>query len=142
MSTAPSTAREAIPHLEKTRGCIVNVASVSGLGGDWGMSAYDTSKGAVVNMTRVLAMDFAAKGIRVNSVCPSLTFTNMTADMMQDGELMKKFEERIPLGRGAQPSEIAAVIAFLASEDASFVTGVNMPVDGGVTASNGQPASS
>lgn len=135
-------AREAIPHLEKTRGCIVNVASVSGLGGDWGMSAYDTSKGALVNMTRVLAMDFASKGIRVNSVCPSFTFTDMTADMAQDQELLKKFYERIPLGRGAQPSEIAAVIAFLASEDASFVTGVNMPVDGGVTASNGQPASS
>jgi meso-butanediol dehydrogenase/(S,S)-butanediol dehydrogenase/diacetyl reductase len=121
---------------------IVNVASVSGLGGDWGMSAYDTSKGALVNMTRVLAMDFASKGIRVNSVCPSFTFTDMTADMAQDQELLKKFYERIPLGRGAQPSEIAAVIAFLASEDASFVTGVNMPVDGGVTASNGQPASS
>jgi len=134
-------AREAIPHLEKSRGCIVNVASVSGLGGDWGMSAYDTSKGAIVNLTRVLAMDFASKGIRVNSVCPTFTFTNMTADMAQDQELLKKFYERIPLGRGAQPAEIAAVIAFLASDDASFVTGVNMPVDGGLTASNGQPAS-
>ncbi|MCB5186469.1 SDR family oxidoreductase [Methylobacillus caricis] len=132
-------AREAIPHLAKTKGCIVNTASVSGLGGDWEMSAYNTSKGAVVNLTRVLAMDFAQKGIRVNSVCPSFTFTNMTADMAQDQELLNKFYERIPLGRGAQPEEIAAAIAFLASADASFITGVNLPVDGGLTASNGQP---
>ncbi|AKZ61270.1 3-oxoacyl-ACP reductase [Herbaspirillum hiltneri N3] len=132
-------AREAIPYLEKTRGCIVNVASVSGLGGDWGMSAYNTSKGALVNLTRVLALDFARKGIRVNAVCPTFTYTGMTADMADNKALMAKFAERIPLGRGAQPEEIAAVIAFLASEDAGFVTGVNMPVDGGLTASNGQP---
>jgi meso-butanediol dehydrogenase/(S,S)-butanediol dehydrogenase/diacetyl reductase len=132
-------AREAIPHLEKTKGCIVNVASVSGLGGDWKMSAYNTSKGAIVNLTRVLAMDFASKGIRVNSVCPTFTYTAMTADMADDEQLLKKFAERIPMGRGAQPEEIASVIVFLASADAGFVTGVNMPVDGGLTASNGQP---
>jgi meso-butanediol dehydrogenase/(S,S)-butanediol dehydrogenase/diacetyl reductase len=133
-------AREAIPHLEKTKGCIVNVASVSGLGGDWKMSAYNTSKGAVVNLTRVLAMDFAKKGIRVNSVCPTFTYTAMTADMADDKALIAKFAERIPLGRGAQPEEIASVIVFLASSDAGFVTGVNLPVDGGLTASNGQPS--
>lgn len=132
-------ARAALPHLEKSKGCIVNVASVSGLGGDWGMTAYNASKGAVVNLTRVLALDYAASGVRVNAVCPTFTLTDMTADMQQDPELIRKFEERIPLGRAAQPAEIAAVIAFLASEDAGFVTGVNMPVDGGLTASNGQP---
>ncbi|GGC15364.1 3-oxoacyl-ACP reductase [Oxalicibacterium flavum] len=132
-------ARSALPHLEKSKGCIVNVASVSGLGGDWGMTAYNASKGAVVNLTRVLALDYAASGVRINAVCPTFTLTDMTADMQQDPELIRKFEERIPLGRAAQPAEIAAVIAFLASEDAGFVTGVNMPVDGGLTASNGQP---
>lgn len=135
------TSREAMPYLEISKGCIVNTASVSGLGGDWNLSAYNTSKGAVVNLTRVMAMDFATKGIRVNSVCPSLTFTNMTADMAENQDLLNKFYERIPLGRGAQPEEIAAAIAFLASDDASFITGVNLPVDGGLTASNGQPAS-
>lgn len=133
-------AREAIPYLEKSKGCIVNTASVSGLGGDWKLSAYNTSKGAAVNLTRVLAMDFAQKGIRVNSVCPSLTFTNMTTDIAQDEDALSKFHERIPMGRGAQPEEVAAAIAFLASADASFITGVNLPVDGGLTASNGQPA--
>jgi meso-butanediol dehydrogenase/(S,S)-butanediol dehydrogenase/diacetyl reductase len=133
------TAREAIPHLEQSKGCIVNVASVSGLGGDWNLSAYNTSKGAIVNLTRVLAMDFASKGIRVNAVCPTFTLTPMTEDMTKDPALLKKFYERIPMGRAAQPSEIASVIAFLASDDAGFVTGVNLPVDGGLTASNGQP---
>ncbi len=132
--------REAMPYLENSKGCIVNTASISGLGGDWKLSAYNTSKGAVVNLTRVMAMDFALKGVRVNSVCPSLTFTNMTADIESNHELYNKFCERIPLGRGAQPEEIAAAIAFLASPDASFITGVNLPVDGGLTASNGQPA--
>jgi meso-butanediol dehydrogenase / (S,S)-butanediol dehydrogenase / diacetyl reductase len=131
--------RAAIPHLEKTKGSIVNTASVSGTGGDWGMSPYNAAKGAVVNLTRALAMDLGKKGVRVNSVCPSLTRTGMTADMMDDKDLLSKFAERIPLGRVCEAREVAAVIAFLASEDASFMTGANVAVDGGVSASNGQP---
>ncbi|HEX3677359.1 MAG TPA: SDR family oxidoreductase [Sphingomicrobium sp.] len=131
--------RAAIPHLEKTKGSIVNTASVSGTGGDWAMSPYNAAKGAVVNLTRALGMDLGKKGVRVNSVCPSLTRTGMTEDMMDDKELLAKFAERIPLGRVCEPEEVAAVIAFLASEDASFMTGANVAVDGGVSASNGQP---
>ena len=131
--------RAAIPHLEKTGGSIINNASVSGTGGDWGMSPYNAAKGAVVNLTRALALDLGKKGIRVNSVCPSLTRTSMTTDMLMDQALVAKFEERIPLGRVCEPEEVAAVIAFLASPDASFITGANIPVDGGVSASNGQP---
>jgi meso-butanediol dehydrogenase/(S,S)-butanediol dehydrogenase/diacetyl reductase len=131
--------RAALPHLIKTKGCIVNTASVSGLGGDWKMSAYNASKGAIVNLTRAMAMDYARRGVRVNAVCPSFTLTGMTADIAKNRKLMEKFQERMPLGRAATPADIAAVIAFLASDDARFVTGVNLPVDGGVTASNGQP---
>jgi meso-butanediol dehydrogenase / (S,S)-butanediol dehydrogenase / diacetyl reductase len=131
--------RAALPHLEKTKGAIVNTASVSGTGGDWGMSPYNAAKGAVVNLTRALALDLGKKGIRVNAVCPSLTRTGMTADMMDDKDLLAKFAERIPLGRVCEAQEIASVIAFLASEDASFMTGANVAVDGGVSASNGQP---
>lgn len=131
--------RAAVPHLVKTGGSIVNVSSVSGLGGDWNMSFYNAAKGAVTNFTRSLALELGAKGVRVNAVNPSLTFTDLTADMKDDSELMAKFKERIALGRAADPEDIAPVIAFLASDDARFVTGVNLPVDGGLSASNGQP---
>jgi len=128
-----------MPALKKSRGNIVNVSSVSGLGGDWGMSFYNAAKGGVSNFTRSLAMDHGVDGVRVNAVCPSLTLTDMAGDIKDNQALLAKFAERIPLGRAAQPEEIADVIAFLASDDARFVTGVNLPVDGGLSASNGQP---
>lgn len=131
--------RAALPELLRTQGCIVNTASVSGLAADWGMCAYNAAKGGVVNLTRSLALDFGAKGVRTNSVCPSLTQTGMTEDMIKNEVLVEKFMERMPLRRVAQPADIAAVVAFLASDDARFVNGVNIPVDGGVMASNGQP---
>jgi meso-butanediol dehydrogenase / (S,S)-butanediol dehydrogenase / diacetyl reductase len=130
--------RAALPHLLQSKGSIVNVSSVSGLGGDWYQSFYNASKGAVSNLTRSLALELAPHGVRVNAVNPSLTLTEMTAALQHHQALMEKVVERIPLGRGARPEEIASVIAFLASEDASFVNGVNLAVDGGVTASNGQ----
>jgi meso-butanediol dehydrogenase/(S,S)-butanediol dehydrogenase/diacetyl reductase len=132
--------RAAIPHLIKTKGSIINTASVSGTGGDWGMSPYNASKGGVVNLTRALALDLGKQGVRVNAVCPSLTRSGMTQDMMDNKPLIAKFEERIALGRICEPEEVAAVIAFLASDDASFMTGSIVAVDGGVSASNGQPA--
>jgi meso-butanediol dehydrogenase/(S,S)-butanediol dehydrogenase/diacetyl reductase len=131
--------RAALPHLLRTGGCIVNVSSVSGLGGDWDMSAYNAAKGAVSNFTRSLALELGPQGVRVNAVNPSLVLTPLTEEVQEDDALQRAFAERIPLGRGAQPEEVADVIAFLAGHDARFVTGVNLPVDGGLTASNGQP---
>ncbi|CAI0847681.1 Cyclopentanol dehydrogenase [Serratia rubidaea] len=127
----------ALPYLLKSKGCIVNTASVSGLGGDWGAAYYCAAKGAVVNLTRAMALDHGGDGVRVNAVCPSLVKTNMTNGWPQ--EIRDKFNERIALGRAAEPEEVAAVMAFLASEDASFINGANIPVDGGATASDGQP---
>lgn len=131
--------RSAMPALIASKGNIVNVSSVSGLGGDWGMSFYNAAKGAITNFTRALALDHGADGVRVNAVCPSLTRSELTQDMMDNEALMAKFKERIALGRPAEPEDIGDVIAFLASDDARFVTGVNLPVDGGLSASNGQP---
>ena len=131
-------AKAAIPELKKTRGSIVQTSSVSGLGGDWGMAAYNASKGAVSNLTRAMALDLGKDGVRVNAVNPSFTETGMTKGM-KDEAILAKFMERIPMKRVAQPDDIARVILFLASEDAGFVTGVNLPVDGGLSASNGQP---
>ena len=133
------SARAALPELIQTRGNIVNTASVSGLGGDWAMAFYNASKGAVVNLTRAMALDHGRQGVRVNAVCPSLTITPMSAGLQQNQSLLDRFNQRIALGRPCEPREVAAAIAFLASDDASFITGVNLPVDGGLGASNGQP---
>jgi len=132
-------AKAAMPELVKTRGSIVMTSSVSGLGGDWDMFAYNTSKGAVSNMVRAMAMDAAKHGVRVNAVNPSFTKTGMTEDMVNDPELVAKFNERMPLGAPADPEGVAAAMVFLASEDARLITGVNLPVDAGLMASNGQP---
>jgi meso-butanediol dehydrogenase/(S,S)-butanediol dehydrogenase/diacetyl reductase len=131
--------REALPHLLKTKGCIVNLSSASGLGGDWGMSAYNAAKGAVTNFTRALALEYGSRGVRVNAVAPSFTSTDATADFEKSDAVLTAFRDRLPIGRAATPDEVAAVIAFLASEDARFVNGVILPVDGGLHASNGQP---
>lgn len=131
--------RAALPHLKQSKGNIVNTSSVSGIGGDWGMSVYDASKGAITNFTRALALDHGKDGIRVNAVCPSLTRSELTKGMFDNDDLLAKFADRFPTGRPAEPEEVADVIAFLASHDARFVSGVNLPVDGGLSASNGQP---
>lgn len=131
--------RAAWDALRSSGGVVVNVSSVSGIGGDWGAVAYNAAKGGVTNMTRALALDFAHSGVRVNAVAPSLTRTEMTSGMFDDGDLISSFEERIPMGRPAEPEEVADVIAFLLGRDARFVNGVVLPVDGGLSASNGQP---
>jgi len=132
--------REALPHLLKTKGSIINVSSVSGLGGDWGMSSYNAAKGAITNFTRSLALEYGPRGVRINAVAPSLTSTEVrSVDIENSAPLMAVFRDRLPIGRAATPGEVAGVIAFLASEDAIFINGVNLPIDGGLHASNGQP---
>lgn len=132
-------AKAAMPELVKVKGSIVMTSSVSGLGGDWNTFAYNTSKGAVSNMVRAMALDAGKDGVRVNAVNPSLTKTGLTEDMLKDAKLVAKFKERMPLGAPEDPDGIAAAVAFLASEDARLITGVNLPVDAGLRASNGQP---
>jgi meso-butanediol dehydrogenase/(S,S)-butanediol dehydrogenase/diacetyl reductase len=103
------------------------------------MSAYNAAKGAVTNFTRALALEYGSQGVRINAVAPSLTTTEATADLQKSDALMAAFRDRLPIGRAATPEDIAGVIAFLASEDARFVNGAILSVDGGLHASNGQP---
>jgi meso-butanediol dehydrogenase/(S,S)-butanediol dehydrogenase/diacetyl reductase len=134
-------ARATLPHLIKSGGSIINVSSLCGLGADRGLAFYNATKGAVSNLTRSLALEFAPRGVRINAVCPTTTLTELTTAVFeQNPEMLQRLLARIPMGRAAQPDEVASAIAFLASEDASFVNGVNLPVDGGVDASSGQAA--
>jgi meso-butanediol dehydrogenase/(S,S)-butanediol dehydrogenase/diacetyl reductase len=127
--------RAAIPHLATTKGCIVNTASISGMGGDYGMAFYDTAKAGVINLTKALAVDHGQQGIRVNCVSPG-AIAYPTANMFAAVE--GPYLERVPLDRFASPDDVAAAMAFLASDDASYITGHNLVVDGGITAANGQ----
>jgi meso-butanediol dehydrogenase/(S,S)-butanediol dehydrogenase/diacetyl reductase len=133
--------RAAIPAMrEAGGGSIVNTASVSGLFGDFGLTAYNAAKGAVVNYTRSLALDHAREGIRVNAVCPGPVETGLTTAAMNLPGQMERFRAAVPLGRAGYADEIAAAVAFLASDDASFITGENLVVDGGMTIHTGQPS--
>jgi meso-butanediol dehydrogenase/(S,S)-butanediol dehydrogenase/diacetyl reductase len=131
------TTRELHAALVARNGAIVNVASQAALVCLPHQSAYSAIKGAVAALTRSLAIDWAAEGVRVNAVCPGFTRTPMATNQMTP-ELEAAVSRRVPLGRIFEPEEIAASILFLASPMASAVTGVVLPVDGGWTA--GEPA--
>jgi meso-butanediol dehydrogenase/(S,S)-butanediol dehydrogenase/diacetyl reductase len=132
--------RAAVPHLRRAGGgAIVNTASISGLGGDYGFAAYNAAKGAVVNYTRTLAIDHAKEGIRTNAVGPGPIDTPLAAALVSNPTIVAEYARAIPLGRVGRADEVAAAIAFLASEDASYVNGVCLEVDGGLLAHTGQP---
>jgi NAD(P)-dependent dehydrogenase (short-subunit alcohol dehydrogenase family) len=120
-----------------TGGAIVNIASDWALVAAVNAVAYGTSKGAVAQLTRSMAADHAKDGIRVNAVCPGDTETDMLLSDRGSGsrtELLDQLGKSIPLGRVGKPTEIAAAVAFLASDAAGFITGILLPVDGGHTA--------
>jgi len=126
--------RAALPALQASgAGSITHMASIFGLVGGSTGAAYAASKGAIVNLTRQMAIEWAPR-VRVNCVCPGVIETPMTAPLRQDPAWSAAVLKRYPLGRFGQPEEIAAAILYLASDEAAFVTGVALPVDGGYTA--------
>ena len=126
--------RAALPALVASGAAsITNLASIFGLVGGATSSSYAASKGAIVNLTRQMALEWAPR-VRVNCVAPGVIETPMTAELRQDAAWMQATLKRYPLGRFGRPEEIAAAILYLASDEAAFVTGVALPVDGGYTA--------
>jgi meso-butanediol dehydrogenase/(S,S)-butanediol dehydrogenase/diacetyl reductase len=124
------------------RGVIVNTASISGTGGDYGLSSYNAAKAGVINLTRAAAIENARHNIRVNCVCPGAV--NTRAQELIGGEraddVRRVQAAAHPLGRLAEPEEIASTVRFLASDEASFITGAALVVDGGLTAHTGLPS--
>lgn len=133
-------AQASLPHLERSKGTLIAVASVSGLNGDWGQAAYNASKHAVVGFVRSLALDYGGRGVRVNAVAPAFTLTDMTEGVGRDADALAPFVDRIALGRPGLPADVAPAVLFLASDDAGYITGTVLTVDGGTSASTGQPA--
>jgi NAD(P)-dependent dehydrogenase (short-subunit alcohol dehydrogenase family) len=130
-------ARAAHEPLARARGAFVVMASNKGLVAQRGSPAYVATKGAAVQLARALALDWAPEGIRVNAVCPGLVDTDMLRSFAAGspgGDAVRRLAAEQPLGRLAEPRECAAAVAFLASPDARFITGVALPVDGGFTA--------
>jgi 2-keto-3-deoxy-L-fuconate dehydrogenase len=128
--------KHAIPGMAaRGGGSIVNVASVAALVGLPRRAAYCAAKGAVVSLTRALAVDHVGDGIRVNAVCPGTVDSPWVRRLVEEaGESIEELRARQPLGRLGTPEEIAAAVAYLASEDAAFVTGTALVIDGGLTA--------
>jgi meso-butanediol dehydrogenase/(S,S)-butanediol dehydrogenase/diacetyl reductase len=132
----------AVAHmLAQGGGAIVNTASVSGLAGDFGLGTYNAAKAAVVNMSRVFAIEYARKNIRCNAVCPGPIGTPpLRAMETRAPQVIDPIKEAIPMGRLGTPQEIANVALFLASDEASFVTGAAFVADGGLYAHSGMPS--
>lgn len=123
-----------LPALRATKGCIINLASIAATAGLAGTMGYSPSKGAVKLMTQALAVELADDGIRVNALAPGVIETPMTAPTREAPEKLARFMQRTPMKRVGQVQELIGPIVFLASDMASYVTGVTLPVDGGFLA--------
>jgi len=131
--------KAALPELRRSRGCIINIASDWGLQAGRRAAAYCASKGGLVLMTRAMALDHAAEGIRINAVCPGDVDTPMlVAEAVQDGltheQALEKYGRASPSGRVTRADEVAALVLYLASDQAAQITGAAIPIDGGNTA--------
>jgi meso-butanediol dehydrogenase/(S,S)-butanediol dehydrogenase/diacetyl reductase len=132
--------RAAIGHIKRAGGgCIINTASISGTRADYGFSAYNSAKAGVINYTRTLALDHGKDNIRANAICPGLINTPLTEMVQGIDPLLEAWNKAIPIGRIGRAEEVANLACFLASPMASYITGAEMLIDGGLGISNGQP---
>jgi len=128
--------------LKQKAGSIVNLSSVSGVAGDYGMAAYNAAKGGVTNLTRNMALDYIRDGIRVNAVCPGSIRTPLLESAYHEigyKEASRKFDAAYPPGHIGEPRDVAHLILFLISDESRFINGANILIDGGITAHTGQP---
>lgn len=127
--------KHVVPHMKANHGgSIVNISSIAGLTGSSGAGAYTASKGGVRMLSKAAAVDFGKDHIRVNSVHPGFIETPMSAEFVNDKQMLHWFLSQTALPRVGRPSEVAEAVLFLASDEAAYITGVELPVDGGVTA--------
>ena len=125
--------KEAIPHLQKTSGCIINISSDAGLKAYQGFNAdaYSASKAALIVLTKCWALEYSKDKIRVNCICPGVVDTDMTKPFLQNQKDIEFMNNEHPLGRIGQPDEIGKAVLYFVSDDASWVTGAILTVDGG-----------
>jgi len=134
-------AKHALPHIVAAGGgAIINVASTSGIAGNWNQGAYVASKHAMVGLTRSIALDYAGRNVRANAICPGFIETERSlgfSTQNRGADWQAKKLAEIPLGRFGKVEEVAALAAFLASDEAAFLTGATIPIDGGTAARRG-----
>ncbi|NHN33764.1 SDR family NAD(P)-dependent oxidoreductase [Paenibacillus agricola] len=127
--------KHSVPHMQANNsGSIINISSIAGLKGSSGAGAYTASKGGVRMLSKAAAVDFGKDNIRVNSVHPGFIETPMSSEFVNNEQMLKWFLSQTALPRVGQASEVAQAVLFLASDASSYITGVELPVDGGVTA--------
>lgn len=132
----------ALPHMTaRNQGVILNTASISGLAADHGLGGYNVMKAGVLNLTRSIAIDYARQGIRCNALCPGIIFTDPYEQLRERAqERFDTMANAVPMGRFGTAQEVANLALFLVSDEASYITGANMVVDGGRMAHTGQPS--
>ncbi len=124
-------AKHVVPHMRRPGGAIVNTSSVVGIVGVRNRAAYSMSKGAIIALTKNMALDYAAEGVRVNAVCPGFAETGLTTGLFADSEKRERIRAMHPMGRFPTAEDVARAVLFLCSDDAACITGQALAVDGG-----------